>query len=127
MKRVLIVDDIPEYVETMAIYLEERFSIIKASSLEAAKTLVEKHPVDIAILDIRLDENDPENRDGLELMKWIRKAYPNVAVIVMSAYREFDRAVEALNAGADYFIRKPVAPDELDEIVEKLSSTSYTI
>jgi len=40
-------------------------------------------------------------------------------VIVMSAYREFDFAVEALNAGADYFMRKPLDPDELNSTINK--------
>ena len=41
-------------------------------------------------------------------------------MIVMSAYREFDYKVEALQAGADFFISKPLDPDELNSMVDKL-------
>lgn len=121
--KVLIVDDIPEYVETISAYLEDGFSVLKAYSLEQAKQVTGENTIQLAVLDIRLDEDDPENRDGLVLLEWLRQRLPDLKVIVMSAYREFDRAVEALNAGADYFMRKPLEPDELNEIVEKLKSS----
>jgi YesN/AraC family two-component response regulator len=38
----------------------------------------------------------------------------------MSAYKEFDYAVEALNAGAEYFMRKPIDPDELNSVIDKI-------
>lgn len=122
MEKVLIVDDIPEYVETIEAYIEERASVLKAHSLSEAKSLIQANRIDLAIVDIRLDEGDPENRDGLELLVWLRKIFPKVGIIVMSAYKEFDYAVEALNAGADYFMRKPIDPDELNSIVDKIIS-----
>lgn len=121
MKKAIIVDDIPEYVDTMEIYLEDHFHVLKANSLEGAKVLLKENTVDLAVIDIRLREDDPNNRDGIELLKWLKEKSPGVGIIVMSAYKEFDYAVEALNAGADYFMRKPIDPDELTSIVEKLA------
>lgn len=121
MKNAIIVDDIPEYVDTMEIYLEDHFHVLKANSLGKAKALLEENTVDLAVIDIRLSEDDPNNRDGLELLKWLKEKSPGVGIIVMSAYKEFDYAVEALNAGADYFMRKPIDPDELNSIVEKMA------
>ena len=120
MNKILIVDDIPEYLDTLEVYLEDRFEVLKALSLEEAKNILNDTRVDLAIIDIRLKENDPENKEGLELLTWLKEKYPDVKVIVMSAYREFDFAVEALNLGADYFMRKPLEPEELNEVINKL-------
>ena len=121
MKKALIVDDIPEYVDTIEAYLEDGFDVLKAGSLDEAKKILADNRVDLAIIDIRLNEDDPENREGIELLTWLKERVPDMKVIVMSAYREFDFAVEALNAGADYFMRKPLDPDELSSTVQKLT------
>ena len=119
MKKVLVVDDIPEYVDTLEVYLEG-LEVLKACSLEEGKREAAKG-IDLAIIDIRLDEDDPENREGLELLGYIKERWPDVPVIVMSAYREFDYAVDALNRGADYFLRKPISPDELKKVLGSIS------
>ncbi len=118
--KVLIVDDIPEYLDTLEVYLEDRFNVFKSLNLKEAEKILSETKVDLAIIDIRLKEDDPENKEGLELLKWIKERYPDVKVIVMSAYREFDFAVEALNLGADYFIRKPIEPEELNKAIDRL-------
>jgi len=117
---VLVVDDIPEYIDTLEVYLEDRFEVLKAQNIEEAKKILGHTRIDLAIIDIRLKEDDPENKEGLELLTWLKERYPDVKVIVMSAYREFDFAVEALNLGADYFMRKPLDPDELNTTIQKL-------
>jgi two-component system response regulator AtoC len=120
MKRILIVDDIPEYIDTIEAYLEDRLEVLKAGGLQEAKNILTENLVAIAIVDIRLKEDDPENKEGLELLRWIKEQMPDVKIIVMSAYREFDYKIEAIEAGADYFIPKPLNPDELNSIVDRL-------
>jgi len=124
VKKALIVDDIPEYVDTMEVYLEDRFDVLTAQSLEQAKSVLKDNPIDLAIIDIRLNEEDPGNKEGIDLLKWLRERMPEAGVIVMSAYKEFDYAVEALNAGADYFMRKPIDPDELNSVIDKIFSNT---
>ena len=124
MKKALIVDDIPEYVDTMEVYLEDKFDVLTAQSLEEAKSVLKDNPIDLAIIDIRLNEEDPGNKEGIDLLKWLRERMPEAGVIVMSAYKEFDYAVEALNAGADYFMRKPIDPDELNSVIDKIFSNT---
>lgn len=121
MKCVLIVDDIEEYLDTIEGFIEDDFKSFKARNLQEAKKIIERETVDIALVDIRLDEDDPENKEGLDLLKWIREKQPDLPVVVMSAYREFDYAVEALNLGAKYFIKKPVNPEELLRILKELT------
>lgn len=123
MQNALIVDDISEYNDTLEIYLEDRFTVFKATGMAEALDVLNSHAIALALVDIRLQEDDPANKDGIELVREIKRLHPGTAVIVMSAYREFDYAVEALNAGADHFMPKPVDPEELERIVAELSGT----
>ena len=120
MKKALIVDDIPEYLDTIEAYLEDRMEVLKAGSLDEAKKVFQETLVALAIIDIRLNEEDPKNKDGLKLLGWLKENMPDVKVLVMSAYKEFDYKVEALELGAEFFIPKPLDPDELNSMVDKL-------
>ena len=120
MKTVLLVDDIPEYVDTMELNLPEGCRALAAYSASEAQAVFGKETPDLAVLDVRLNEADSENREGLELLKWIKASHPSVPVIMISAYREFEFEAESLTLGAEYFLRKPVQPDEFRACVEKV-------
>lgn len=116
----LIVDDLDEYTESIAFFAEDYFDkIYTASTLGEAKNLFEEEVPEIAIIDVRLSENDEANKDGFELLKWIKENDFKTKVIMISAYQDFDYAVEALNAGAEYFLKKPVKNVELEKIIRK--------
>ncbi len=118
-KCVLLVDDITEYVDTMELNLPDGCRAVQALSAEEAKAAFGKEAPDLAVLDVRLNEADSDNREGLELLKWIKASHPAVPVIMISAYREFEFEAESLSLGAEYFLRKPVQPDEFRECVKK--------
>lgn len=120
MKTVLLVDDIPEYVDTMELNLPDGCRAVKAYSAEEARKAMASEKPDLAVLDVRLKEADAENREGLELLKWMKATRPEMPVIMISAYREFEFEAESLALGAEYFLRKPVQPDEFRECVEKV-------
>jgi YesN/AraC family two-component response regulator len=50
----------------------------------------------------------------------MRMNYPDIPVIMMSAYKEFDLAVDALNLGAKYFLKKPISIKELKGTIKTL-------
>ncbi len=120
MKTVLLVDDIPEYVDTMELNLPDGCRAVTAYSAEEAKKAMAREPPDLAVLDVRLKEADAENREGLELLKWMKATRPEMPVIMISAYREFEFEAESLTLGAEYFLRKPVQPDEFRACVAKV-------
>jgi len=119
MKKVLIVDDIEDYLNSLTRVLSDEYTVLKAKSLEEAKEKA-KEGIDIAIVDIRLSEEDMENKDGLVFLEWMRMNYPDIPVIMMSAYKEFDLAVDALNLGAKYFLKKPISIKELKGTIKTL-------
>lgn len=120
VKRILVVDDIEDYLYDIETYLEDDYDVLLAKTKKEALEVLENNETSLAILDIRLDEDDPDNQEGLELLKWIKKNKPDTPVITMSAYQEFDYAVDALNLGAAYFIKKPISPDKLIKMTKEL-------
>jgi len=117
--KILIVDDMVEYVESLKRALRRDYEIIDANSLKETQVKMEPD-VKVALVDVRLSEEDFANRDGILLLQWLKENYPDVKVIVMSAYRDHDAAVDALNLGAEYYLKKPINLRELKEIVAEL-------
>ena len=119
--KLLIVDDIEEYLTSLENALRGEYKVLKARSLDDAKE-VAKENIDIALVDIKLSEEKPDNKDGLVFLEWLKMNYPKVPAITMSAYREFDLAVEALNLGAEYFLKKPINLPELKGLLKTILS-----
>lgn len=122
MKRLLIVDDVEDYLRSLERALSGEWNILSARSLEEAKQQLSTQTVDIALIDVRLSETEPHNQDGILLLKWLRERNPNLPVVMMSAYRDFDAAVEALNLGADHFLKKPIDLRELKQLLCSLAT-----
>lgn len=116
--KILIVDDVEEYVNSLHRVLSGEYEVVKATSLEEARKNMDS-TVKLALVDVRLSEEDMTNRDGIIFLGWLKENYPEVPVIMMSAYRDFDSAVDALNLGASYYLKKPINLRELKEIIKK--------
>jgi two-component system response regulator PilR (NtrC family) len=116
--RILLVDDIPEYLEILELYLPDESETVRTTSSAAARAAVESGTFELALIDVRLDEHDSANQEGIELLRWLEGARPNLPVIMISAYQEFELETESLAHGARSFLRKPVDPHELREAVE---------
>ncbi|HUC05707.1 MAG TPA: response regulator transcription factor [Acidimicrobiales bacterium] len=109
MTRVLVVDDDPSLLKALRIGLTARGDeVVTASSGADAVTQVALSEPDLVILDLGLPD-----LDGLEVCHRIRQFSP-VPVIVLSAYGDERRKVEALDGGADDFIIKPFGMAELE-------------
>jgi len=103
--KILIVDDDIEYLKSLARALKGDFSIVTASSSAEAKELLLSNP-DLALFDIRLDDVDINNREGIEILKFVKKEMPTIPVVMMTAYGDIDLAVEAMKLGAADFVQK---------------------
>jgi len=85
------------------------------SGAEAVR-LAEKHQADVMLLDISLPD-----RNGIEALKQIRKANNNIAILMLSMYREDQYAVRALKAGAAGYLSKQKASAELVNAIETVA------
>ncbi len=119
MIRLLIVDDREDYLRALSSALRTEFDLVTAKSLKEAIERMDAS-IEIALVDVRLSEEDEQNRDGVHFLEWVKKNYPDVPVVMMSAYRDFDAAVEALNLGADHFLKKPINLRELKQLLHAL-------
>jgi DNA-binding NtrC family response regulator len=118
-KRILIVDDVAEYVQSLGRALSMEYDIVKTFTLEQAKKAMD-NTISLALVDIRLSEDDMANRDGIIFLGWLKEKFPSVHVVMMSAYRDFDSAVEALNLHAAGYLKKPINLRELKGLIASL-------
>jgi DNA-binding NtrC family response regulator len=114
MVKILIVDDVREYLDALSRALHGEYNVIKASNLEEAKKIT-NDTIKVALVDVRLSEEDAANRDGVTFLMWLKENYPKIPVIMMSAYSDFDAAVDSLNLGASRYLKKPINLRELKE------------
>lgn len=114
MARVLVVDDEPN----MRWVLQE--ALTKAGhtphaveSGAEALALLATTPIELAILDLKL-----KGMDGLATLRMLHQRWPEVVVIILTAYGTVATAVEALQSGAADYLRKPF---DVEEILFKIS------
>ena len=117
---VLIVDDEDSIRDVCRIVVRDTgLHSRTASTTEQALEILEQHPVDIVITDLRVPQ-----MGGIELLKRVRENYPHMAVIVLTQYGTIESAVEATRMGAADYLTKPFRipelRDKLDRIVRVL-------
>lgn len=101
----LIVDDDSEFRSALARLLRSAYCIRTAGSLSEAFAQLSPPP-DALILDIRLDESDADNRDGLLLLERLHQDWPEIPVLMVTAHGDIDLAVECMRLGAVDFLQK---------------------
>lgn len=108
--KVLLIDDHPMVREGMRRLLEGEggFEVVgETDSVEGALGELDRKKVDIVVMDIQLP-----GVDGVEGTRQIKAKYPDLKVVIVSAYGE-DYLVPSIDAGADGYLLKTLAPAEL--------------
>ncbi|QAU34375.1 response regulator transcription factor [Janthinobacterium sp. 17J80-10] len=118
--KVLIADDHAIVREGLKQILADTKDIAVAgeadSGLEAIK-LVRQGKGDVLLLDISLPD-----RNGIEVLKQVRKEYPAVAVLILTMHREDQYAIRSLKAGAAGYLNKQSAPVELVNAIRQVAA-----
>ena len=108
MYNILVCDDDKEIVEAIEIYLsQEGYKVLKAYDGEEALKLLDKHKVDLLIIDVMMPR-----LDGIRATLKIREKQ-NMPIIILSAKSEDADKILGLNVGADDYMTKPFNPLEL--------------
>ena len=130
---ILIVEDILDVRTTICGLIEDAgYSVHTASSRKEALTLLETTYIHIAVLDIRLEESDEDNQDGLNLMHDIANKYPSIATIMLTGYADVKTITSALQpnekgiSAAFNFLEKSNMVD-LSETIERAFNTKIKI
>ena len=115
--RIVIVDDDPFLVEQLTWALKGRFVVSAARDATIGRALCESES-DLYLFDLRLPPSN-EVREGLDLLRHVRRRDPDATVVMMSGDGERAHALEAVALGAFDFFQKPVDPAELVVILER--------
>ncbi len=113
--KILIVDDDKAHRQMLeAVLTAEGYDVSEAEDGSAAVTAVEQNFYDLILMDIRM-----KHTDGISALKQIQEIYPNIPIVMMTAYASVSTAVEALKLGANDYLTKPLNVDELKILIEK--------
>lgn len=114
---ILVVDDEKDMLILLSRIIEEEtgHDVTTEGNPEKAWTLFEKNKFDLVILDMKMP-----GMSGLELLKKMKAARPDVSVIIITAYATIDTAVEAIREGAFDYITKPFQRERIVLTVEKV-------
>ncbi len=109
MESILIVDDEKNYTAVLSVVLqEEGYETITANSAAEALAALKIEDVDLVITDMKMP-----GMDGIDLLGQVKKKWPDIPVIMMTAHGTVDKAVEAMQKGAYTFILKPFDNERL--------------
>jgi len=116
MAQVLIIDDHDSMREGLELLLRRRgHKTYSADAGERGLGLLEEMGADLVITDLKMAK-----MDGIQVLRRVRERYPDVEVLVITAYGTIEKAVEAMKLGAADFITKPFSSEEFGVKVDRL-------
>jgi two-component system response regulator HydG len=122
--RILVVDDDPSAVSALKQLLGGAGYIVHAAEDGlAAFAIAEEHPPDVVVTDL-----DMPRMNGMELLSKLRAQDADLPVIVVTSHQELGSAVDAMRAGAEDYLTKPLDFDALTVAIERaLESRSMRV
>lgn len=121
---ILAVDDEEDMTRLLQRTLEPEINcrVSMAVSAKMAMTILEQEVFDLVICDIRMP-----GIDGFELLEYIRSNYPDLTVVMLTAFGNIESAVKAIKKGAYDFIPKPFEQDEIIFKIQKALERSLLL
>lgn len=117
--RVLLVDDDPDIVELLKLFLGKEYEVLAAYNGLEAMDQFSRHSIDLAVIDMMMPV-----LDGYQLLRWIRRQYKLPVLIVSAKHQEADKIV-GLGLGADDYVTKPFSPLEVVARIQAQLRRSY--
>jgi len=112
--RVLVADDKDTILGLFGRILSDRFEVATATDGQRALALALNDDFDVVVTDIRMP-----GADGFRVLRELKRAKPDVEVVLMTAYGSVEKAVEAMKEGAYDYLTKPFDPDEALLTIER--------
>ena len=95
------------------------YDVLEAETGAAALEILDQDEVDLMLLDYRLPD-----MTGIDVLRRVHDRYPDIAVILLTAYSSINGAVEAMKLGAIDYLNKPVDHDDLLATIQKALETT---
>ncbi len=112
--RILVADDKENMLKLFRKILPEDIDVVTAEDGTHALAIVAAGDIDVVVTDIKMPAPD-----GLEVLEIVKRSWPDVEVILMTAYGSVPTAVDAIKRGAYDYITKPFEPEEVLVVVER--------
>lgn len=114
--RILVVDDDENLRWVLQTQLEQLgYTAMTAADGAAALTEIDRNPPSLVLTDLKMP-----GLSGMDLLQRIRRDYPEIPVLMMTAFGTIQSAVEAMRAGAYDYLTKPIDHDELGLAVHRV-------
>ena len=106
---ILIIDDEKNYLLVLQTLLEdEGYTVTALNDPETALAFLNESEVDVVVTDMKMPKVS-----GREVLQQVKKNWPHIPVLIMTAFGSIESAVEAMKYGAFDYITKPFSNDEL--------------
>ena len=114
-KKILIVDDEKDVTEPLDLILTDAgFTVLTAHCVADSIRILKETPVDLVITDLRISDSS-----GIDLITHIKRETPEIEVILMTGFGSLDITIEAIKAGAYYYLEKPYTRERLFMLVDR--------
>jgi DNA-binding NtrC family response regulator len=115
---IYIVDDEETIREGVSMALEANYQVKAFAAAEGAMDAMKDHPPDLVLLDIGLP-----GMDGIEALGKMKDLYPEVLLIMITAYEDINTVISAMKLGAYDYVVKPLYMDALEATVRNALET----
>ena len=113
---ILVVDDEENLRRSLAIILRRKgYEVMIAGTIKDARLRLEASAYQLTFLDLKLPDES-----GLTFLPELRRKYPEMPVVILTAHDKLDVAIEAIRKGARDFLLKPFDPPLLIQRVEEI-------
>lgn len=117
-QQILVVEDEDIMRDALTAWLEDDgFPVTAADNGAQALQVLEGQRFDLMIVDLKMP-----GMDGLTVLREAKRKYPNLHVIVITAYPTIQTAVEAMKEGALEYLTKPFKPQDLESVINNLAA-----
>ena len=128
MRTVLVIDDNPGVGTALGMLFGlHDISTLTAISPEAGLAALAAHHIDLVIADMNFSADTTSGQEGIALFRDIRARYPDMPVILLTAWTHLESAVQLVKAGAADYVAKPWDNDRLLAAVENLLELSESV
>jgi DNA-binding NtrC family response regulator len=115
-KYIVIADDEPLTRKSLYEILKyQGYRVVMTANGQEALEVISKDPPDILISDLKMPKID-----GLTLLRSVKKDFPSVSIVLMTAYGSINSAVEAMKEGAFDYVTKPILDSEIKIVIERI-------
>ncbi|MBI4549034.1 MAG: response regulator [Ignavibacteriae bacterium] len=116
--RILVVDDEDALRTVLSSELSGAgYEVSTASDGEEAVSVVQNRKFDLVLLDIKMPK-----MDGFEVLKFVKKNFPTIKIIMLTGFADLKNAIESKKHGAEDFVSKPYDLVDLLTTIERVLS-----